>query len=98
MRSPRLSLTRRQLRVAIKACDLVRTIRSEGLDALVSSDASAEADYLAIRGELTPRQRRYHPVARRALRAKIDVLHARRDIRELEILREKLQAALDKGT
>lgn len=95
-RSPRLSLSRRNLQLAIRACDLAIRVRSEVLAADVTSDAEAQADYMAIRDELSPRQRLYHPVARRAMRAKLAVLHGRRDIRELEVLREKLQAVLEK--
>lgn len=97
-RAPRLSLSRRQLRVGIGAINLAIAVRSEGLDALASSDAEAEAEYMALRDRLTPWQRRYHPVARRKSRARWDLALAHRDILELTILRDKLQAALDKET
>lgn len=97
-RSPRLSLSRRNLRLAIGACDLAIRVRSELLAADVTLDAEAQADYMALRDELSPRGRLFHPVARRARRARLAVLHGRRDIRELEVLREKLQATLEKET
>jgi hypothetical protein len=95
-RSPRLTLSRRNLRLAIGACDLAIRVRSEVLAAAVTSDAEAQAEFMALRDELSPRQRLFHPVARRARRARLAVLHGRRDIRELKALREKLQAVLEK--
>lgn len=95
-RSLRLSLARRQLRVLIELCSQGLSVQRAAIDALVLSDAEAQAEYLAIRGELSPRGRLFHPVARRAMRTKLDVLHARRDMRELELLQERLRSVLEK--
>lgn len=96
-RAPRLSLSRRQLRVGIMAIDLALVIRREVTAGLASSVAEADRDYMAIREELSPRGRLYHPAARRRITARADLSKAEREIVELLDLRDRLEQVLERS-
>lgn len=95
-RAPRLSLSRRQLGVAIGAVDLALAIRREVTAGLASSVAEADAEYMAIREELSPRGRTMHPIARRRAMVRFDLLMAEQAIAELIDLRRKLEQVLER--
>lgn len=96
-RAPRLSLSRRKLRVGIMAIDLALAIRREVTAGLASSVAEADREYMAIREELSPRGRLYHPAARRRISAHADLAEAERGIVELLELRDRFTQTLERS-
>lgn len=95
-RAPRLSLAPNLLRAGIRGLETALTTQRAVIDALASSDAEAQAAYLAVRGELSPWGRIAHPTARRARAARFDLSRAEREALELRLLQIKLRDALEK--
>lgn len=97
MRSPRLSLTRRQLRLGVLLCNRAIDQSEANAVGLRKELDDAQDAYMAVREGLTTfHERRYHPTMRRVIDARAALFAATRHNIELRDLRDRLQAVLDK--